>query len=52
MPVAPALRGRDAGRHGFTLVEMMIVLTLMALAITFLGPLLAHGTSPRALDRG
>ena len=40
-----------AARAGFTLVEMMIVLALMAMAMAFLGPLLPHGTSPRALDR-
>jgi general secretion pathway protein H len=45
---APGL-GRE--RAGFTLVEMMIVIALMALAMTFLGPMLPHGTSPRALER-
>lgn len=41
----------DAARAGFTLVEMMIVLALMALAVAFMGPLLPHGTTPRALER-
>ena len=42
-------RGRDAVA-GFTLIEMMIVITLMALGMMFLGPILGRSTSARDLD--
>ena len=35
---------------GFTLIEMMIVITLMALSMLFLGPMLGRSTSARDLD--
>ncbi|MCW6508719.1 prepilin-type N-terminal cleavage/methylation domain-containing protein [Lichenifustis flavocetrariae] len=42
-------RGHDAVA-GFTLIEMMIVITLMALSMLFLGPMLGRSTSARDLD--
>lgn len=42
---------RRPGEAGFTLIEAMIVLALMALAAAFLGPILHRGgTSARDLD--
>lgn len=42
---------RRAGEAGFTLIEAMIVLALMALAVAFIGPMLHRGgTSARDLD--
>ena len=41
----------DVGQAGFTLLEVMIVLGLMAFAVTLLGPILHRGTSPHDLDR-
>ena len=38
------------GQAGFTLIEALIVLALMALGITMLGPMLHRGTSARDLD--
>lgn len=37
-------------RAGFTLVEMMIVLAVVAMSALFLGPMLHRGTSPRDLE--
>lgn len=38
------------GAAGFTLIEAVIVLALMALGVSMLGPILHRGTSARDLD--